>query len=305
VADDRSLDRIYLGGLAGAGALAAAAVGLRARLGRAADLIAAIALAGLGVGVWSRWVEPRWLAVTRVRLPWRGPHLRLAFLSDLHVGWEPARLLARAVARVNGSRPDVILLGGDYIEGHDADPAKLAALAPLGGLRAPLGVLAVLGNHDTEPAGASTPRAGAIAARLRALGVTVLGNEARELGGRAVLVALGDHLAGASDATTAFAGCDPARPTIVLAHNWRSLEDPGAGRFDVALTGHTHGGQVRVPFTRIAPPLPDELRPFRAGSYVWPAGGTLFVSRGLGESGVRARLADRPEVLLVDLIPQR
>jgi predicted MPP superfamily phosphohydrolase len=288
-------DRLYVAGMiALAGVTAAAAWRRRPRLAAAAG-------AALAFFAQARWFAPRRVKLTRLRLPWRGPRLRVAFLSDLHGGSTPSAALRRAVALARAARPDVILLGGDYVEGHDAEGFKLAALAPLGELRAPLGVFAILGNHDSEPAGDSTPRAGAVARRLGELGVELLHNRRRPLPGGVALVGLADHLAGETDAGAAFAGADPAAPTLVLAHHWRSLGDPGLGRFDLALTGHTHGGQACLPGTGICPPHAEDMKPYRAGLYDWPGGGKLFVGRGLGMSGVRARIGAPPEVAIIDL----
>jgi predicted MPP superfamily phosphohydrolase len=119
---------------------------------------------------------------------------------------------------------------------------------------------------------------------------------------KCALAIAGSYRAGNTDAGSAFAGRDSTRATIVLAHNWRSLEEPGMGRFDIAFAGHTHGGRACVPFAEVCPPLEDDMRRYRAGAHDWPAGGTLFVSAGLGESEVRARFGVRPEVAIVELL---
>jgi len=269
---------------------------------RCAIAAAGLAAAALGITAYGRWIKPNLLKTTRARRNWRGPELRIAFLSDFHAGSTDAGFLRRAVARANEAHPHLILLGGDYIEGHNAEPCKLQDLEPLRGLRAPYGIFAVLGNHDTDPAGTSTPRAAAIAERLTDMGITILDNERQAVAPGVQLVGLGRYRAGNTDAGSAFAGRDPTVATIVLAHNWRSLEEPGMGRFDIAFAGHTHGGQACVLFTEGCPHLEDAMQPYRAGAYDWPAGGTLFVSAGLGESEVRARFGVRPEVAIVDLL---
>jgi predicted MPP superfamily phosphohydrolase len=206
---------------------------------RCAIAAAGLAAAALGIATYGRWIKPNLLKTTRARRNWRGPELRIAFLSDFHAGSTDAGFLRRAVARANEAHPHLILLGGDYIEGHNAEPCKLQDLEPLRGLRAPYGIFAVLGNHDTEPAGTSTPRAAAIAERLTDMGITILDNERQAVAPGVQLVGLGRYRAGNTDAGSAFAGRDPTRATIVLAHNWRSLEEPGMGRFDIAFAGHT------------------------------------------------------------------
>jgi uncharacterized protein len=263
------------------------------------------AAAGVGAGAaaafaWARWIEPAWIETTFLDIAWRGPALRLALLTDLHAGPEDARRVRRIVKRTLDLRPDLVLFGGDFVDGLDADPAKLAALAPLAALRARLGVFAVLGNHDSQQAGE-----GDIQAAVERLGIRVLDNEHVALPGGAVLVGLGSFRAGKSDPHRAFAGIDPDAPAIVLVHNFKSLEEPGVGRFDLALAGHTHGGQGCVPFTKVCPFLEDDMKPYSRGLYHWPAGGELYVSRGLGTSGVDARLGARPEIACVRLDHRR
>jgi uncharacterized protein len=315
-----------LGGLA-LGAAAAGALALRARgrpARRALTLAAGAQASALAVGVYGRFVEPAWIETARTRVPWHGPRLRVVLLTDFHVRPSDSRRMRRIVRRANRLRGDVVLLGGDYVDGQDADGGKLEALAPLAQLRSRLGTFAVLGNHDSEPAhddmahgdegrgaGADARAAGtaeqepAIVAALRRANVRVLENQRLLVDDGVQLIGLASFRAGKTDARTAFAGADPALPTLLLAHNWRSLEEPGVGRFDLALAGHTHGGQGCIPLVEVCPFLEEDMPPYRAGLYEWPGGGRLYVSRGLGTSGIEARLAARPEITVIDLVPQK
>jgi len=264
----------------------------RSRLLGAAALVEGALVA---TGAFAHWVEPSWIDTTFTELDWRGTTaLRLALLTDLHAEPNAIGRIRRIVKKTNALRPDVVLLGGDFIEGLDADSRKLAALAPLRRLRAPLGTFAVLGNHDADDTVRRT---------VERTGIRVLANEAVDLPGGTTLVGLGDFREHETRAHPAFANVPEDAPTIVLAHEWRSLETPGVRRFDLALTGHTHGGQGCVPFTGICPWLEDDMKPFRSGLYEWPRGGRLYVSRGLGSSGVRARIGARPEIACIDLRP--
>jgi uncharacterized protein len=255
------------------------------------------------IGIYARYVEPYWFETTHTTIAWHGPRLRVALLSDLHIGRAGPWKTREAVARAMAAKPDVIVLAGDYISGWKLDARKLEIFGELGRLRAPLGVFAALGNHDTEPWGDAVPRRDAITARLAELGITVLRNESRAVGGATLpvtLIGLGDHEALDTDAARAFAGA-AGGPRIVLTHNWRSLR-AGVPRFDVALAGHTHGGQVCVPLVDWCP-RGERFGPYLRGLHPWPAGGQLFVSRGTAESFFRARLAARPEVSVIDLVP--
>lgn len=263
-------------------------------------VISAVAL-GLGtvaaMGVWTRWVEPAWIDTTFTKLEWKGPALRIALLTDLHARPGGASTTRRIVQKTMKVEPDLVLFGGDFVEGLDADPRKLAALSPLAELSAPLGCLAVLGNHDSEQEGEETIRR-----TIERAGVRVLMNEHVELPGGAVVVGLGDWRADESEPCPAFAGVAEGSPTIVLAHSWKSLELPHVRPFDLALAGHTHGGQGCIPFTHVCPYLEDDMKPYVRGLYDWPKGGRLYVSRGLGTSGYRARIGARPELACIDLV---
>jgi hypothetical protein len=174
------------------------------------------------------------------------PPLRVALLSDMHIGnraMRPARLRS-VVEQVNAARPDLVLIAGDFVTGHDHTGAveRAAALTePLAALNAPLGVVAVLGNHDhwTAP--------NAIRAALSEANVTVLENDVARRGPLAVL-GVGDAFSGHDDVrlTTAKARQRGGVP-IVLTH-----APDVAGKLSAALplvlAGHTHCGQVVLPW---------------------------------------------------------
>lgn len=283
--------------LAATGAASAAAGVLAARR-RSRGLGAAAAIGGLATaaGAWAHWVEPAWIETTSTELEWKGPHLRIVLLADLHAAKGSARRTRRIVRRTMALRPDLVLFAGDFVEGMDGDPAKVDALAPLAGLHAPLGVFAVLGNHDSEGEYEDD-----VARAVERAGIRVLMNERVRLANGVQLVGLGDWRADETEPREGFAGADRDAPTIVLVHNFKSLELPNVRRFDLALAGHTHGGQGCVPFTEKCPFLDDDMKPYVRGLHDWPDGGRLYVSRGLGTSEVRARIGARPEIACIEL----
>ncbi len=289
--------------LLGAASAAAALAARRARGRRPRRVLGAIAavlgLLGL-LTAWARLVEPRWIVVTTTHVPWPGPPLRVVVLSDVHAGRTGTDVVERAVRLANAADPDVVLLAGDYITGYEATEAKLAILAALRPLHARRGVYAVLGNHDSEPFSQATPRAAVIAGALQAMGFTVLRNMAVEIAPGITLVGLDEVQSGNIDPATAFRGVPETGARIALTHDWHGLMRPRIGRFDLAVTGHTHGGQLCVPLVDYCPPAAASA-PYVAGLYTWPRGGQLFVTRGIGESFVLARFACRPEVAVLEL----
>ena len=275
--------------------------------GCAAALVALAALA-----LWAFWLEPASVSVRRVtlRVPaWHAEHrgLKLAVLTDLHVGSPHAGLgkLRRVVERTNGERPDLVLLLGDFVIGGKdhkggvvggtfVEPEPIAA--ELQNLRAPLGVYAVLGNHDWWYDGERVSRA------LGAAGVRVLENGAArvESGGRAF------WLAGAADLWTrkpdvagALAQVTPGDPVILLTHN-PDIFPRVPARVSLTLAGHTHGGQVNLPlFGR--PVVPSEFGQRYAMGHVVEGGRHLFVSGGVGTSIIPVRFRIPPEVVVLSL----
>jgi uncharacterized protein len=189
----------------------------------------------------------------------------------------------------------VLLLGGDFVSLHASDAD---ALAPrLAAIPAPLGRYAVLGNHDHLCGGA------AVARTFEAAGIPVLTNRSVRLPAPfdgIALCGLDDHTAGAPDAAAALADDAPVR--IVLMHAPSGLLDIGARRFDLALCGHTHGGQVTLPggrplFTAVGP----LSRRYSAGRFRLPDDATLLVSRGVGFTALPIRLNSPSSITLCTL----
>jgi uncharacterized protein len=222
--------------------------------------------------------------------------LRIAYASDFHAGpaTHPA-LLAAACTALRDAEPDLLLLGGDYV---GADAAAVDALAPLlGEIPAPLGRLAVLGNHDWW----SSPRR--ILNALTTAGVEVLINRNVRLPSpfdRVWVCGLDDHTGGAPDAESAFAGASGVR--LVLMHSPSNLLDLGPHRFDLALCGHTHGGQIALPGgIPLVLPKGSLSRRYSRGRYDLDGGGILIVSVGVGCTLLPFRAFAHPEILVCDV----
>ncbi|MGH7162735.1 MAG: metallophosphoesterase [Planctomycetota bacterium] len=254
--------------------------------------------------------EPVWLRTARLDLP--VPGLDAAFdgytvaqLSDLHVGCGvPDSLLEEAAAAANAALPDLAVVTGDLVHRGGTPQQVERAAAVLSGLRARDGVVAVLGNHDcgvyARTMRARRGTADRLAGALSAAGIRLLRNEAEAIRrGRARLrvAGLGDLWSGEFDPDSARVR-DPSCPTLVLSHNPDTA--PGLARrgAELVLSGHTHGGQVRLPFLG-APILPVIHREYAAGLY--EVGATrLYVNSGIGWLR-RVRFGVRPEVTVLRL----
>jgi len=284
--------RLPLRAMGRGGIAANAAAGIA---GRSAFLC----IAGLAVALSAyAIVEASRIEVVRVRivtdrLPASVPSLRIAQITDLHLGLVHRNGKAREVAAiVAGEHPDIFVSTGDLVDGQLDGVAELAEI--LRGIPAPRGKFAVLGNHEYY---AGIDRAIAF---TRKSGFTLLRDESVTIDG-AVRIAGVDDPAGARFGRTggtseaALLGNRPdGRFTVLLKH--RPQLDPAGGEFDLQLSGHTHHGQI-FPFrllTRLVFPL-------LAGNHPAPGGGILHVSRGTGTWGPPMRFLAPPEITVVDI----
>ena len=281
-------------------------------VGAGAGLLAA-------TGVYAFDVEPlHRLVVTRYApaLPrWTpGLRLRVAVLADFHVcePFMPLDRVAEIVDATNALKPDLVLMLGDYPAGRIAwKKLPLADFARLAeGLRAPLGTHAILGNHDwwddaaVQSAGRGTP---AVKGLLEARGIPVLENGASRLSkdGRPFWIAgLADQQPfygspeGLDDLPATLAAVADDAPVILMAHEPDIFVEVPE-RVSLTLSGHTHGGQVRL-FGRS-----PAIRRIRGHDYsyghVIQDGRHLIVSGGFGVSRIPVRLGVPPEIVLLDL----
>lgn len=226
--------------------------------------------------------------------------LRIVFASDFHAGpVTHPELLNEASRAIAGGKPDLLLLGGDFVAPHARFIDGLADR--LSQIDAPLGKLAVLGNHDLYADDEY------VVERLRLAGVRTLNNESVQLPPPfdAIFVCgLDDPTVGSPDADEMFRDADGVR--IVLMHSPEGLIALGGHQFDVAYCGHTHGGQVALPGGRpIVMPGGPLNRRYAHGVHRLPHhhDATLIVSRGIGCSGVPVRMFARPEVHVCTLLP--
>ena len=269
--------------------------------------IALILGGGVAAAAYPVLVEPRWLELTNTTIPGarglRNP-IRILHLSDLHASFlVPMPLIEQAIAMGLEQRPDIICVTGDFISYRgDFDPEHYIHLLSRLSRAAP--TYAVLGNHD---GGAwAAPRLGypehrIVEEMLARSGIRLLHNrpETIRIGNSDLaVVGVGDLWNNEIDTRAAFSGVHPRTPTLLLSHNPDSKEVLANVPWDVMLCGHTHGGQVLIPF--MGPqyaPVAD--RRFTAGLRGW-RGRQIFVTRGVGSIGA-VRFRCRPEVSILTL----
>jgi predicted MPP superfamily phosphohydrolase len=224
--------------------------------------------------------------------------LRIGFASDLHAGPTTAAALFDDLrAALERERPDVLLLGGDYVAFDAAHVAGLRAF--LQAARAPLGTFAVIGNHDIWNGRAP------VEAALRAAGIEVLVNRSVALPAPFAGVSIcgiDDPWTGRPSAADAFAGAGAAALRIFLTHSPDGVTLLDGQHYDVAFAGHTHGGQIAAPGGRpLFRPSGPGSRRYSYGPYAIAGNGPLFVSRGVGCSGIPLRINADPELVICTL----
>jgi predicted MPP superfamily phosphohydrolase len=256
-----------------------------------------------GVGIYARLIVPFRLRVKTLEIGSRAAPagtlqpLKVVFFTDIHVGRvKQAAWTRKVVDLVNAQHPDMVLIGGDFVGHVDAEVIP-AMLAPLADLRARLGVFAVLGNHDYGLPGVDYSEL--LETLFKQLHVRVLHNENVTLDDRLELVGIDELWEGYADVKRAFAGaqCAHGQRRIVLGHNpdlMRQIAEPA----DLFIFGHTHGGQINLPF--ITPHIvPVDGKLYR-GEYPLPQG-LVYVSSGCGETTTPTRLGTQVEVVSITI----
>jgi len=260
-----------------------------------------IAVPFLGYSYATR-IEPYWLSVERVSTPLPGlkpslEGLKIVQLSDIHLHpHTQIELVQRSVDIVNNLKPDLIFLTGDYVLETAESIFELAPV--LARMDARLGIFAILGNHDLWT------NAGVVRRGFEEAGIPLLVNQGLCLGigqDELYIAGLDDGWSGKPDLNTALSGWKPNTPTILLMHEPDFIDTLAKDqRISLQLSGHTHGGQVRVPV--IGPiALPDYGRNYDIGLH--QVGHTLmYVNRGLGVISPPVRFNCRPEITEITLV---
>ena len=260
----------------------------------------------LGVGVWSTLIEPNRLVIHPETIqisnwPKDLSGLRIAVISDIHTGgpFINDKKLREIVALTNQLNPDLIVLLGDYMSpnswhSHRVEPEVTAAV--LKDLRAPLGVYSVLGNHDWWYSGKK------VRAAFEQVGIPGLEDESVEIKWRNSsfwLVGMGDLWTRAQRIQETLTRVPDGSTIVAITHNPDIFPrlPPGV---PLLIAGHTHGGQVNIPF--IGRPIePSDFGQRYAAGHVFEDGHHLFVTTGIGTSIFPIRFGVPPEIVLLTI----
>jgi predicted MPP superfamily phosphohydrolase len=258
------------------------------------------------LNIYAWFIEPRQLVIREVEIvseDWHGAPLRIAALSDTHVGSAhvDAARMGRVVQRVNALRPDLVVLLGDYVAGHAPEAERsgaeqqeiLGGVATFAALNARYGVIGVIGNHDSWYGRQS------ITTALQDAGVAALWNRhvvIQREGGAFVVAGLEDDWTGDPDFAAALDGAPAGADTLVIAHSPDPFIDAPRGPA-LFLAGHAHCGQVTIPLIG-RPILP--LRNRQYGCHLSEENGRkVYVTAGVGTSGPPMRFLNPPEIVLI------
>ena len=271
-------------------------------LSRRQFLKGAIAMGAAGLVADGLLLEPRHVVVERKTiaindLPDAFDGFRICQITDVHHGpFTGLGFIKKVVEKVNSLNPGLVVLTGDYVD--HSSKYIVPAVSALCRLKSSNGVLAVLGNHDHWMDANLTQEV------FNRYNVPVITNSHKliEIKDKAICVAgVGDLMEDSQDLKAAFYGVPADIPRILLSHNPDYAESmPASERVDLVLAGHTHGGQVRMPFS-IAPITMSMYGQKYAGGLVRSASGQVYVSRGIGVVGLPVRFNCPPEITIITL----
>jgi len=268
---------------------------------------AEVVLMGVGGFIYSGWIEPNALTVTDITMPITNlpeafDGYRLVQISDIHAGtWMNTDRLMTVVNRINDLNADLVAITGDYLTIGKVDWIADILINPLQSLQAKDGVVSVLGNHDHWTDGDAVSRI------LKTANVLELKNDSIVLerdSAKLAIAGVDDVWEGLAD-LDAVASTLPERdvPAILLAHE-PDFADASAetGRFALQISGHSHGGQVRLPILG-APMLPKFGKKYPIGQYQ-VRDMVQYTNRGVGMIPPTVRFGCPPEITVFTLTPK-
>jgi predicted MPP superfamily phosphohydrolase len=246
-------------------------------------------------------VEPYWIEEKAIRweahdIPAQFDGAKIVFVSDIHYGLFFSKVRVRAlVRRINRLHPDIILLGGDYV---DKNPKYIRpCFAELRKLKAVFGVYGVLGNHDYWADPELTRR---VMAETNILNLDNRAFYVMKRGARIKIGGVGDFTMATQDLNPTVEDVSKADFVILVTHNPDYVDELTTDKVDLVFSGHTHGGQVTL-FGLWAPVVPSKYgAKYRTGIIKTPLT-RVIVSNGIGTVNPPIRLFARPQINIVTL----
>ena len=241
--------------------------------------------------IWARFIEPQWIQVRETTVSGTGIQADIVLISDIHLGvYKDQAFLERVVDRVNKLPAQQVLIAGDFAyEPEDQSPVEL--FAPLSRLKTP--AYAVLGNHDQQAPGPDIDKP--LRAALRQHGVHIIEQDTADAGSWRI-AGLGDAWGG-NDNPAFLINAPDKRPTLLLMHNPDSVMKVHPQDTTLALAGHTHCGQIRLPWL-YKKVIPSDYG-FNCGletAHTAQGDIRVLITPGLGEIGLPLRFLNPPTI---------
>lgn len=258
-------------------------------------LFSGLVLCGGLVAGYAFWYEPNTLEISRYQFESSElSDVRVVFAADFHLAPADEHRLERIIAAVNAQNPDIVILGGDYTKGHQKKTSMLAERIAemLGQIKSRYGVYVVLGNHDIWYGKADIVKA------FSQHGLEVLDNQNRALdirGQKLYLAGVADPVTEEPDIRKALKGTTP--PVIFVTHSPDIF--PEVPQNTLTLAGHTHGGQIVLPWWG-APVSNSKFGKRYLQGKIVENRKIMIVSRGLGTSILPVRFLCKPEIVVID-----
>ncbi len=244
--------------------------------------------------IYARFVERYRITVHHTEIE-IGFESKLIVIADPHLGvYKNSNFLKQVVKKINQEEGvDAVLIAGDFT--YEPHQNLVELFKPLSEIKFP--TYAVLGNHDVEKPG--PPLRLELKAALKTLGIDVLQNQSTQIPQRPIyLIGLGAHMANEDDVSL-INSFQKEENVIVLTHNPDTTLSYQNDVADLTITGHTHGGQIRLPWIyKYAIPTQGD---FDQGVYKMKSGGKLFITSGLGEVLLPMRLGIPPVIDILEL----
>ena len=249
---------------------------------------------GVGLSVYMFFIEPNWIQVNHLEIEAQVQRTyKFIQLSDIHMK-EMTFKERRIISKVKNERPDAIFITGDLVlpelnlEEVGFFLKELAVIAP---------IYTISGNWEHWVIDPETEYK-----IYKKSNVKYLKNTNYIFNSEICILGLDDYLSGSPDFSKTILGCEATKFKLALFHSPGWIDTIQEKIFDLGLAGHTHGGQIRLPFyTPITPPGSGD---YISGFYEKNRN-KMYVSRGLGQSIIQARLLSRPEIVVIDLVPQK
>lgn len=288
---------------AGAGSLTlGSALLLRREISGAVRLFFGVLVFCSALGVYASLIEPNWIVVTRVvirdtQLAKSLEGIRIVQISDIHMTEGPGKREEQLVRKVNALKPDFLFITGDFVD-HRRELEPMKAL--LRKFKARIGIWGVPGNTDHI-----SFTGGELVKGLEPAGIKILVNEAKriqvEVGKYFWLVGVDDPVYGYANLPEALSTMPPGSPAVLLAHSPDIFDKAAEQKINLVLVGHTHGGQISIPFlihlSAYANRTPYMRGLFKKGST------ELYVNRGIGTKTLPIRFLCPPEITLIQVKP--